>query len=111
LNVLVRPTVIVGLFIQQVIALFVLKTSAGYSIFKWIATAANDLINCGHAGAAFFFDEDTVNNKGWGFVSVLPCIVFFVALIQMLHYVRASFDHGRPVIDVAIVDWRDAMAY
>lgn len=28
------PTVIVGLFLQQAIALFVLKTGAGFSIFK-----------------------------------------------------------------------------
>lgn len=84
---LIRPTVIVGLFIQQVIALFVLKTRAGYSIFNWIATAASDLLNCALAGAEFFFDKETIN-KHWFFVNVLSSIIFFIALVQMLYYVR-----------------------
>ena len=105
---LVRPTVIVGLFIQQVTALFVLKTGAGYSIFKWIAVAASDLLNCGHAGAEFFFDKDTLN-KQWFFVTVLSTIIFFIALVQMLYYVCYSF-HSRSHVDVAIVARHDAMA-
>ncbi|KAJ6603122.1 Na+ dependent nucleoside transporter C-terminus-domain-containing protein [Mycena sp. CBHHK59/15] len=50
------PTVIVGLFIQQAIALFVLKSGAGFSIFKWIATLASDFLSEGLVGGAFFFD-------------------------------------------------------
>jgi CNT family concentrative nucleoside transporter len=110
LNALVRPTVIVGLFIQQVIALFVLKTGAGYSIFNWIATAASDLLNCGHTGAKFFFDEETIN-KGWFFVNVLASIIFFIALVQMFYYVRTSFDPGDRVIHVTTSARRYAMAY
>ncbi len=45
LMLLYRPTVIVGLFIQQAIALFVLKSGAGFSIFNWIATLAADFLN------------------------------------------------------------------
>ncbi|KAF8160955.1 Na+ dependent nucleoside transporter C-terminus-domain-containing protein [Crassisporium funariophilum] len=79
------PTVIVGLFLQQVIALFVLKTGAGFSIFKWIATLAGDFLNQALAGAAFFFDQDTIN-KHWFFVNTLSSIVFFIAFIQMMYY-------------------------
>ncbi len=65
-----RPTVIVGLFLQQVIALFVLKSGAGFSIFKWIATLASDFLDQALAGAEFFFDADTIS-KHWFFVNTV----------------------------------------
>jgi len=80
------PTVIVGLFMQQVIALFVLKTGAGFSIFKWIATLAGDFLGQALAGAAFFFDQDVVDNKHWFFVNTLSSIIFFIAFVQMMYY-------------------------
>ena len=80
------PTVIVGLFLQQAIALFVLKSGAGFSIFKWLATLASDFLNQALVGAAFFFDQDTVN-KHWFFVNTLSSIIFFIAFVQMMYYV------------------------
>ncbi|KLO15888.1 H+/nucleoside cotransporter [Schizopora paradoxa] len=77
------PTVIVGLFLQQVIALFVLKTGTGFSIFKWIATLASDFLNQGLVGAAFFFDDNTAYNLHWFF---LGSIIFFIAFVQMMYY-------------------------
>ncbi|KAF4621297.1 hypothetical protein D9613_000561 [Agrocybe pediades] len=80
-----KPTIITGLFLQQVIALFVLKTSAGFSIFKWIATLASDFLSQSKAGAVFFFDLETFE-KGWFFVGVLASIIFFIAFVQMMYY-------------------------
>jgi CNT family concentrative nucleoside transporter len=80
-------TVIVGLFLQQAIALFVLKSGAGFHTFKWLATLASDFLAQGLVGAAFFFDQDTVNTKHWFFVNVLATIIFFVAFVQMLYYI------------------------
>jgi len=65
------PTVITGLFMQQAIALFVLKSGAGFHIFKWLATLASDFLAQGLVGAAFFFDQDTVDTKHWFFVNVV----------------------------------------
>ncbi|KAI0044354.1 hypothetical protein FA95DRAFT_1562356 [Auriscalpium vulgare] len=79
------PTVIVGLFMQQAIALFVLKSGAGFHLFKWIATAASDFLNEALVGGAFFFDDDTIN-KHWFFVNTLSTIIFFIAFVQMLYY-------------------------
>ncbi|KAF9484501.1 hypothetical protein BDN70DRAFT_903662 [Pholiota conissans] len=79
------PTVIVGLFLQQVIALFVLKSGAGFSIFNWIATLASDFLAQALVGAAFFFDADTIA-KHWFFINTLASIIFFIAFIQMLYY-------------------------
>ena len=67
-----RPTVIVGLFLQQVIALFVLKTGAGFSIFNWIARLAADFLGQAHAGAVFFFDEASIH---WFFVGVVRTLI------------------------------------
>ncbi|KAF9497251.1 H+/nucleoside cotransporter [Pleurotus eryngii] len=79
------PTVIVGLFMQQAIALFVLESGAGFSIFNWIATLASDFLNQGLVGAQFFFDADTVA-KHWFFVNTLGTIIFFIAFVQMMYY-------------------------
>ncbi|GAA94992.1 glycoside hydrolase family 63 protein [Mixia osmundae IAM 14324] len=79
-------TVIVALAFQQIIALFVLKTGAGQSFFKWISTAARDLLMQGYAGAAFFWSEAFLSNNFF-FVNTLSVIVFFVALVTLLlHY-------------------------
>ncbi|KAF9038383.1 H+/nucleoside cotransporter [Hymenopellis radicata] len=79
------PTIIVGLFIQQAIALFVLKSGAGFSIFKWIATLAADFLERAYDGASFFFDAETIT-KHWFFVNTLSSIIFFVAFVQMMYY-------------------------
>lgn len=79
------PTVIVGLFMQQAVALFVLKTSAGFSIFKWLATLASDFLSQAYVGAAFFFDAETVA-KHWFFVNTLSAVIFFIAFVQMMFY-------------------------
>jgi len=79
------PTIVVGLFLQQVIALFVLKTSAGFDIFKWIATLTGDFLRQGEAGAVFFFDPPTIA-KHWFFVNTLASIIFFIAFVQMMYY-------------------------
>lgn len=74
-----------GLFFQQAIALFVLKTDAGFRIFRWIAFLASDFLEQSQVGAAFFFDQDTIN-KHWFFTGVLSAIIFFIAFIQMMYY-------------------------
>jgi hypothetical protein len=67
-------TVIVGLFFQQAIALFVLKSGAGFHMFKWLATLASDFLDQGLVGATFFFDQETVNTNT-GFSSTRYVIV------------------------------------
>ena len=80
-----RRTVIVGLFFQQAVALFVLKSGAGYSLFNWIATLAGDFLAQAAPAAGFFFDAETVA-KHWFFVNTLSSIIFFIAFVQMMYY-------------------------
>ncbi|KAI0779999.1 Na+ dependent nucleoside transporter C-terminus-domain-containing protein [Fomes fomentarius] len=79
------PTVIVGLVLQQAIAMFVLKSGAGFSIFKWIAFLAADFLEQGQVGAEFFFDAEVIT-KHWFFVNTLGSIIFFIAFVQMMYY-------------------------
>ncbi|CAK4031699.1 H+ nucleoside cotransporter [Lecanosticta acicola] len=78
-------TVISGMLMQYIIALFVLRTSVGYDIFNFISSLARSLLSFAKDGVAFLTD-DTVPTKGWFFISVLPAIIFFVALVQLLYY-------------------------
>jgi len=79
-------TVMVGLFIQQVLALFVLKSGAGFHAFKWLATFASDYLSEGLVGATFFFDAATIANDHWFFVNALGTLIFVVACVNMLYY-------------------------
>ena len=79
-------TVIGGMLAQYVIALFVLRTTVGYDIFKFIADRAADLLGFARDGTAFLTDEKT-SQLTWFFISVIPAIMFFVSLVQVLYYV------------------------
>ena len=59
-----RSTVIVGLFLQQIVALFVLKTDAGFSIFNWLITLVRTYLSYSVVGIVFLTDEETAN-KPW----------------------------------------------
>lgn len=73
---------------QQIIAIFVLKTSAGFSIFSWIAYLAKDFLEQAYKGSAFFFSDEIVS-KHYFFVNTLGAIIFFIAFVQMMYYVSA----------------------
>ncbi|KAL5628606.1 hypothetical protein BROUX41_003354 [Berkeleyomyces rouxiae] len=76
-------TVIGGMLAQYVIALFVLRTGVGYDIFKFIADRAGDLLGFSKLGVAFLTSEDTAALP-WFLLSVIPAIVFFISLVQVL---------------------------
>jgi len=78
-------TVIVGMLMQFVIALFVLRTQVGYDIFDFISTLARSLLGFAKDGVAFLTNAETAN-LGYFFFSVLPAVVFFIALVQLLYY-------------------------
>ncbi|KAL8629451.1 hypothetical protein Q9189_004842 [Teloschistes chrysophthalmus] len=78
-------TVIVGMFVQFIVALFVLRSGAGYDIFSFISELARDLLGFADQGTAFL-TAATVPKLGWFLVTVLPAVIFFVALVQLLYY-------------------------
>ena len=78
--------IIIGLFIQQFIGVFVLKTRAGYDIFNWIITLASDFLSQSQGAAAFFLSEDIVNMNMF-LLTTLPAIMFFIAFVQLCYFI------------------------
>ncbi|KAI0409032.1 NupC family nucleoside transporter [Xylaria palmicola] len=79
-------TVIGGMLTQFIIALFVLRTHAGYDIFSFISELARTLLGFANQGVVFLTD-DTVPKLPWFFIGVIPPIIFFVALVALLFHV------------------------
>ncbi|KAI1175339.1 H+/nucleoside cotransporter-like protein [Nemania sp. FL0916] len=79
-------TVIGGMLTQFIIALFVLRTHAGYDIFNFISELARTLLGFADQGVVFL-TADTVPALGWFLVGVIPPIIFFVALVALLFHV------------------------
>ncbi|RPB08227.1 hypothetical protein P167DRAFT_494437 [Morchella conica CCBAS932] len=78
-------TVLVGMLMQFIIALFVLRTGVGYDIFHFISGLAESLLSFAKDGVAFLTSTE-ISQLGMFFISVLPAIIFFVALVQLLYY-------------------------
>ena len=70
---------------QFIIAVFVLRTTAGYDIFAFISSLARSLLGFAQQGTIFLTD-DTVPTLPWFLIGVIPPIIFFVALVQLLYY-------------------------
>lgn len=79
-------TVIGGMLTQFIVAVFVLRTKAGYDMFKFISDMARQLLGFSGEGLAFL-TSDSVPTVGWFLTAVIPAIIFFIALVQMLYYV------------------------
>lgn len=79
-------TVSGGMLAQYIIGLFVLRTKVGFDIFKFIADRASDLLSFAKDGVEFLTDEETANLP-YFFFGVIPAIIFFIALVQVLYYI------------------------
>ncbi|KAG5940720.1 hypothetical protein E4U53_007550 [Claviceps sorghi] len=79
-------TVIVGMLSQYIIGLFVLRTGVGYDIFRFIADRAGDLLGFAREGVAFLTDDKT-SQLTFFFFAVIPAIIFFISLVQVLYYI------------------------
>lgn len=101
---IVWHTVIVGMLTQFIIALFVLRSGAGYDIFNFISTLARELLGFATDGVVFLTQKEFVDMSqyvepdtdkryfsalspgNWFLVSVVPAILFFVSIVQLLYY-------------------------
>ncbi|KAF4631593.1 hypothetical protein G7Y89_g6530 [Cudoniella acicularis] len=77
--------VIVGMLAQFILALFVLRTEAGYDIFNFIAYLASTLLGFAAQGTLFLTGQAALDTH-WFIVGVIPPIIFFVAFVQLLYY-------------------------
>ncbi|KAI9932685.1 hypothetical protein ASPWEDRAFT_33599 [Aspergillus wentii DTO 134E9] len=80
-------TVITGMLAQFIIALFVLRTTTGYDIFNFISGLAEDLLGFATDGVDFLTEDGFASShSSWFLISVIPAIIFFVSLVQLLYY-------------------------
>ena len=78
-----------GMTLQIVLALLVLKVPFVNVAFDWIASMFEKTLRFSEAGAAFLFGDLITNLEGFGYIfafQVLPTIVFFSALTSVLYY-------------------------
>ena len=81
-------TVGIGLTIQLIIAIGVLKVNFIKNIFEWIGSGFVEILEYTRAGSKFLFDG-LVDIDSFGFIfafQVLPTIIFFSALTSVLYY-------------------------
>ncbi|MEY2792600.1 MAG: hypothetical protein RJA76_592 [Bacteroidota bacterium] len=89
-------TVGVGFGLQVVLAIFILKTSIGQTIFQWLGDSINTLLGQADKGALFVFgslvDRDLMG-KAFGagneyifFFKVVPTIIFVAVLVNMFYH-------------------------
>ncbi len=84
-------TVGIGLGLQILMALFVLRTGLGYRLMSVISTAFVKILNCSFAGSEFVFGDLGKNQGSFGFVfafQALPMIIFVASLFSILYYLR-----------------------
>ncbi|KAK6496548.1 hypothetical protein TWF481_001549 [Arthrobotrys musiformis] len=81
-------TVIVGMLIQFLVALFVLRTKVGYDIFDFVSYLARSLLHFAAAGVKFLTTEE-ISQYQFFFFSVIPAIIFFISLTSLLFYCGA----------------------
>ncbi len=82
-------TVGIGLTIQLIIAIGVLKVNFVKVVFEWIGQKFVNLLEYTRAGSQFLFEGLVVDMDTFGFIfafQVLPTIIFFSALTSVLYY-------------------------
>ena len=89
-------TVGVGLLMQVLLAVFILKTDVGQNLFQWLGDSINTLLGQADKGAQFVFGS-LVNRdlmiKAFGpgndyifFFKVVPTIIFVAVLVNMFYH-------------------------
>ncbi|ORY04641.1 hypothetical protein K493DRAFT_311337 [Basidiobolus meristosporus CBS 931.73] len=78
-------TVIVGVLMQYLLGLFILKTSVGYDIFNWLSHLCTTLLDFSNTGMAFIVG-DKVANSGSFATAVLPAVLFFASIVKIVYF-------------------------
>jgi CNT family concentrative nucleoside transporter len=82
-------TVAIGVTLQFLFALFVLRVTWGRTLFQWAGDAVNKVLDNVFAGSTFVFGDLGAKQSHLGFFfafSVLPTIIFVSALFAILYH-------------------------
>lgn len=77
-------TIIWGIGLQFLLAVFILKTSLGLAIFEWLGSQVKALLDFADVGSKFIFGDSFEEH----FIAfkVLPTLIFFASLITILYH-------------------------
>jgi CNT family concentrative nucleoside transporter len=78
-----------GLVIQFLLAVFILETAPGKTLFEWLGTGITKLLDFAKVGSSFVFGSIVTKMDVFGFVfafQVLPTIIFMASLISIFYY-------------------------
>lgn len=80
-------TIGVGLLLQVLLALFILKVPVGVKIFSFIAAIINKILQASMEGAAFVFGDTLTNQMGFIYALMLiATMIFIMSLVNILYY-------------------------
>ncbi|KAF9429974.1 hypothetical protein BGZ76_001041 [Entomortierella beljakovae] len=81
------PTVAVGVGLQFLLGLFVIRTYIGETIFSYLGGFMASFLGFSSKGIGFIVGDDFMELYGNSFlIGVLPAIIFFGAVIQVMYY-------------------------
>lgn len=80
-------TVIVGLGLQLVLGMMVLRTAPGRMVFEFLKRAFVGVVGCSRAGAEFIFGPLLPADGRFVFFITVPCtLIFFSSLMALLYH-------------------------
>ncbi|KAI8843732.1 Na+ dependent nucleoside transporter C-terminus-domain-containing protein [Chytridium lagenaria] len=80
-------TVVSGLLIQFILALFIMRTTLGVNIFIFISNMITDFLKLSSSGMVFLFGPSILTVQNFA-VGVLPAIVFFCSFVSIVYYLN-----------------------
>ena len=85
-------TVLWGLGLQLLLGVFVLRSTTGSTVFKFLGNGANKLLSYSYVGSAFVFGDigqpKEIAKLGFSFAfQVLPTIIFIAAFFAVLYHI------------------------
>ncbi|XP_072409254.1 sodium/nucleoside cotransporter 1, partial [Chiloscyllium punctatum] len=80
-------TLFVGLGLQFVLGILIIRTEPGFQAFKWLGDQVQVFLNYTKAGSSFLFGDDLIN--GLFAFQALPIVVFFSCVMSILYYLGA----------------------
>lgn len=90
-------TVGIGLLLQAGLAVFILRTDTGKSIFGWLGKAVTKVLDFSNEGGSFVFGvlsdvglmQKTFNAPGFVFFfKIIPTIIFVAALVNIFYHIN-----------------------
>lgn len=82
--------VAVGIILQFIFAILILKTAPGKWVFSYANDIVNQLLDYTKEGSKFIFGDLVGNQEKFGFIfafQILPTIIFFSSLMSVLYHV------------------------